>query len=88
MKTTEKEKIQENMTYAADEKTPESAEDKTPVESAGKRTKAWLVKVRNNPGFCGIGAGGVQFANGQAMIESERMASWFREHNGYSVTEQ
>ena len=88
MKTIEKEKMQENMEYAAEEKAVENVGDKAPAERAGKRAKGWLVKVRNNPGFCGIGAGGVQFANGQATIESERMASWFREHKGYSVTEQ
>ena len=47
----------------------------------------YIVKVKNNPSFCGIGAGGVQFANGEAHITSDRMAEWFREHNGYEVTE-
>ncbi len=56
--------------------------------NAGNKTKKWLVKVNNSPSYCGIGAGGVQFANGQALIESERMASWFTEHDGYTVTEQ
>lgn len=60
------------------------------MQAAGEGTKAesWMVKVDNNPKYCGIGAGGVQFANGQAVIKSERMAAWFREHNGYTVTEQ
>lgn len=60
------------------------------MQAAGEDTKAesWMVKVDNNPKYCGIGAGGVQFANGQAVIESERMAAWFREHSGYTVTEQ
>ncbi len=60
------------------------------IEAAGTEAKAksWLVKVSNNPDYCGIGAGGVQFANGQAVIESERMAAWFKEHSGYTVTEQ
>ena len=49
---------------------------------------SWLVTVENNPNYCGIGAGSVQFANGQAVIQSERMARWFREHEGYKVTEQ
>lgn len=49
---------------------------------------SWLVTVENNPDYCGIGAGSVQFANGQAVIQSERMARWFREHEGYKVTEQ
>lgn len=50
--------------------------------------KKYLVQVTNNPAYCGIGAGGVQFANGQAVIESVRMVAWFREHKGYTVTEQ
>ena len=52
-----------------------------------KETKvtSYIVKVKNNPNYCGIGAGGTQFANGQAKITSERMAEWFKEHNGYEV---
>lgn len=53
-----------------------------------KRTPAWQISVKNNPDFCGIGAGGVQFANGSALIHSERMAQWFTEHDGYEVTRQ
>jgi len=56
-------------------------------ETATKTAKKWTVTVTNNPTFCGIGAGGVQFANGQAVIASERMADWFKEHNGYTVKE-
>lgn len=48
-------------------------------------SKRWVVKVTSNPNYCGVGAGGVQFANGQAVIESERMAEWFKEHEGYTV---
>lgn len=47
-----------------------------------------MIKVTTNPDYCGIGAGGVQFANGEAHITSERMAEWFREHEGYEVTEK
>ncbi len=50
-----------------------------------KKAKTYTVKVVNNPSYCGIGAGGVQFANGQAVIDSERMAAWFKEHEGYKV---
>lgn len=50
------------------------------------KTTTYIVKVKNNPNFCGIGAGGTQFANGEAKITSERMAAWFREHPGYEVT--
>lgn len=51
-------------------------------------SKSYVVNVKDNPAYCGIGAGGVQFANGQAVIDSERMAAWFREHEGYTVTER
>ncbi len=54
----------------------------------GQRIRSWLVTVENSPNYCGIGAGSVQFANGRAVIRSERMARWFREHEGYKVTEQ
>ncbi len=57
-------------------------------KTAKKRVTAWKVRVKNNPGFCGIGAGGVQFANGQAEVHSERMAQWFMEHEGYEVIKQ
>lgn len=48
--------------------------------------KTFIVKVKNNPNFCGIGAGGAQFANGEAKITNERLANWFKEHEGYTVT--
>lgn len=54
---------------------------------AAKKEKQYIVTVKNNPNFCGIGAGGVQFANGEATKVSERMAAWFREHDGYDVKE-
>lgn len=49
---------------------------------------AYTIKVNNNSEFCGKGAGGVQFANGEARTDSARMAAWFREHSGYTVTEE
>lgn len=56
------------------------------MAKANKKAK-YLIKVTNNPGYCGIGAGSVQFANGQAIIGYGRMVEWFREHDGYSVEE-
>lgn len=47
--------------------------------------KKYIIKVETNPSFCGIDAGGVQFANGQAIIEECPLLNWFREHEGYSV---
>lgn len=59
---------------------PVVAEPKTESEPTG-----WIVSVNNNTAYCGIGAGGVQFANGKAEITSKRMADWFMEHDGYTV---
>ena len=64
-------------------KAKEDAESKA---AQATQDKGYIVKVKSNPAFCGIGAGGVQFANGEAHVTSERMAEWFREHNGYEVT--
>jgi len=59
---------------------PVVAESKTESEPTG-----WTVSVNNNADYCGIGAGGIQFANGKAEITSKRMADWFTEHDGYTV---
>ena len=50
-------------------------------------TKKYIIKVESNPSFCGIDAGGVQFANGKAIINESYLVEWFRTHEGYSVTE-
>lgn len=55
--------------------------------ATAKKVKTYSVTVKNNPNFVGIGAGGIQFANGEAKTTSERMANWFREHPGYEVKE-
>lgn len=57
---------------------------------AGKKTikvTGYEIKVVGDPNYCGIGAGGVQFSYGKAQITGGRMADWFREHDGYEVTE-
>lgn len=57
---------------------------------AGKKKeelKTYKVTVNKNPGYCGEGAGGAQFAHGSALITSNRLAAWFREHEGYTVEE-
>ncbi len=51
------------------------------------KKKQYKIKVTTNPNFCGIDAGGVQFAHGEAVLEEGRMVNWFREHKGYEVTE-
>lgn len=54
---------------------------------ATKKIKTYIVTVKNNPKFCGKGAGGVQFANGKAEVTSDRLAVWFKTHPGYDVEE-
>lgn len=50
------------------------------------KAKNYIVSVEDKK-YCGIGAGGAQFAYGEARITSERLANWFREHEGYTVKE-
>lgn len=54
---------------------------------AAKKAKTYIVAVNDNPEFCGIGAGGAQFAQGKATVTNERLVAWFRSHDGYTVTE-
>lgn len=51
------------------------------------KPKTYIVTVEKNPNYCGEGAGGAQFAQGKATITSERLAKWFKEHDGYKVEE-
>ena len=71
---------------AAAQETQETVKEKTTDEN--QKVKRYTVKVDANPSYCGIGAGSVQFADGEAHITSERMAEWFREHSGYTVIEE
>lgn len=50
--------------------------------------KKYIIKVEKNPAYCGIGAGGVQFANGQAVINECPLVNWYKEHAGYVVEEE
>lgn len=57
---------------------------------AAKKTNpviGYEIRVKTNPAFCGIGAGGVQFSYSKARITVGRMVDWFREHDGYEVIE-
>lgn len=49
--------------------------------------KQYKIEVTGKPNYCGIGAGGVQFANGSAVIGESSLVNWFKEHKGYTVTE-
>lgn len=59
------------------------------MATAKKETavKTYIVKVKNNPNYCGVGAGGTQFAQGQAVVTNPRLVNWFKERGGYVVTE-
>lgn len=72
----------------ADEAVAKVMKAKEAAEAKAAAPKTYLVRVTGNPTYCGVGAGGIQFANGQAVVESVRMARWFMEHDGYTVTEQ
>ena len=50
---------------------------------AAKAPKKYMVytPVKN---YCGIGAGGVQFANGKAEVYEGVVLNWFKEH-GYTI---
>jgi hypothetical protein len=60
------------------------------IESADKaEKKAEKVYIVETPvkNFCGVGAGGVQFAYGKAEVNAGWVLDWFKEH-GYKVTEK
>lgn len=52
-----------------------------------KKITGYTIEVKTNPEFCGIGAGGVQFAYGKAVVAGGTIVNWYREHEGYEVTE-
>lgn len=57
---------------------------------AGKtknKVKGYTITVENNPNYNGIGAGGVQFAYGKAVIAGGTIVNWYKEHHGYKVEE-
>lgn len=54
----------------------------------GKKIKGYRIKVTANPNFVGVGAGGVQFAYGEAVVAADSaIVGWYRDHDGYEVTE-
>lgn len=61
------------------------AEEKVTTKKAVE-TKVFIVEtpVKN---YCGIGAGGVQFAYGRAEVNEGWVLDWYKEH-GYKVTEK
>lgn len=57
------------------------------AKKSAKNVVGYEITIPGNPDFCGVDAGGVQFAYGKAQIEGGRMVEWFREHEGYDVEE-
>lgn len=62
-------------------------EIKMAAKTVDSKIKNYKIKVDSNPEFCGIDAGGVQFSHGEAIIPEGRLVDWFKEHEGYTVTE-
>lgn len=51
------------------------------------KDKEYRVTVKSNPNYCGTGAGGTQFAHGEARITDNNLVNWFKSHEGYTVEE-
>ena len=47
------------------------------------KVKQFVVKTKD-PKYCGVGAGGVQFAYGQAVVNEGWVLDWYRK-KGYKV---
>lgn len=52
-----------------------------------RKIKGYTIIVKNRPTYNGIGAGGVQFAYGQATVQGGTIVNWYKEHAGYEVQE-
>lgn len=52
-----------------------------------EKTATYEIEITTNPSYCGIGAGGVQFASGKGITHRMRVADWYKEHENYQVTE-
>ena len=55
------------------------------AKSQKAKVKEYIVTVKENPSYCGEGAGGAQFSHGSARITDDWLAEWFRTHDGYIV---
>lgn len=53
-----------------------------------KKITGYKIMVIGKPDYIGIGAGGVQFAYGEAKVSANSaIVSWYKEHTGYQVEE-
>lgn len=57
------------------------------AKNSEKNIKGYIITVKGKPNYNGIGAGGVQFAYGKAEVAGGTIVNWYREHEGYEVTE-
>ena len=53
------------------------------AKKEAKAVRQFVVKT-NDPKYCGVGAGGVQFAYGQAVVNEGWVLDWYRK-KGYKV---
>ena len=60
--------------------------EKKEIETTENTEKKYIVEtpVKN---YCGVGAGGIQFAYGKAEVCEGTVLEWYKEH-GYKVTEK
>lgn len=84
----EKEGFDEAATKALVDEAVQKVKDAEVSKNTQATEGLFVVSVKNNTSYCGVGAGGIQFANGKAEIKDSRMADWFKEHEGYTVTQQ
>lgn len=56
------------------------------VKETKKADKVYVVKAPVKD-FCGVGAAGIHFANGEAEVREGWVLDWFKEH-GYKVAEK
>lgn len=68
----------------------EETTEQTTVETneknkENKPAEKWVITLKKNKDFCGIGAGSIHFAHGKAETTSKVLADWFRSHDGYEV---
>ena len=70
------------------EEQKEDAKKAEPKKSGAKKAEPKKYKVQTPvENYCGVGDGGVQFANGEATVCEGSVLEWYREH-GYTVTEK
>lgn len=57
-------------------------------EEKKEKETVYKITVKDNPNYCGVGAGSLQFAYGTTTTTNGVLAEWYKEHKGYTVTEE